>query len=121
MADVELLPLPEMGHFEQRYAGIPYQVRTAYTADQMHAYARANMEPLLAEVAGLRQALTDALDDIAAVERLAADSNARAERLAEALRDARRALAFAAQHLPECNEPYERANAALQDQEDRNG
>lgn len=48
------------------------------------------------------------------------DEHHRAERLAEALRDARRALAFAAQHLPECNEPYERANAALA-QEDRNG
>lgn len=59
MADVELLPLPEMGHVEQelRYAGIPYQVRTAYTADQMRAYARANMEPLLAEVAELRRLL----------------------------------------------------------------
>lgn len=62
----------------------------------------------------------DARTGIEVLENRHRQALARAERLAEALRDARRALAFAAQHLPECKDPYERANAALA-QEDRNG
>lgn len=93
---------------------------------------KARAEQLAAEVESLRRLVQER--DTMLGKRLCAGTNAdgkprclvlaeehaRAKRLAEALRDARRALAFAAQHLPECNEPYERANAALA-QENRNG
>ena len=106
MADVELLPLPS-------------EVRLA-----IRAYARAcveaNLAPLQAENERLRAEVAEWKRVAAAQAELHGEAESRAERLAEALRDARRALAFAAQYLPECNEPYERANDALA-QEDRNG
>lgn len=54
MADVELLPLPEpVVVAEELEFGAIY----AYESRHMEAYARANMEPLLAEVAELRRLL----------------------------------------------------------------
>lgn len=44
MADVELLPLPPPGMLHTN------EPRQWFTANQMHAYARANMERLRAEV-----------------------------------------------------------------------
>ena len=75
MADVELLPLPE--HFAHQSERVQEHVRD---------YARANMEPLLAEVERLKR---HAERQHAAYWR----ANRRAERLAEALRVAAGELA----------------------------
>lgn len=64
-AETDLLPLPEMGHFEQRYAGIPYQVRTAYTADQIEPSPEC--PGVVAERAAARaEALRDCADELEA-------------------------------------------------------
>lgn len=106
VADVELLPCGECGMPCRPDEYHPFAACLMFKACHNSETVRANLEALRAEVELWRHK--------------AATHKYRRERLAEALRDARRALAFAAQHLPECNEPYERANAALA-QEDRNG
>jgi len=138
MANVKLLPLPE--HFAHQSERVQQHVRDYACANVAHATAAkdAEIEALRAEVEE-SDAVVDKLARVLAETAIVIkgpepdmtkwsyhdipDSvraiQARAERLAEELRAARRALAFAAQHLPECNEPYERANAALA-QEDRN-
>ena len=84
MAEIKLLPLPEWGGAQI----IPDNL--------IRDYARANMEPLIAEIEALRAELAEARDgwhmangtaDLAMKHRDAAE--ARAEGLAEALREAK--------------------------------
>jgi hypothetical protein len=76
-AATELLPLPESDGLNDIYG----ECHHYYYADTLQAYARANMEPLLAEVERLKR---HAERQHAAYWR----ANRRAERLAEALREA---------------------------------
>jgi len=112
VADVELLPLPEWTKRDDLGGLVPSEVRA-----EMQAYARANVAHANAAQAAEIEALRA---EVELWRHKAAVHQYRRKRLAEALRDARRALAFASQHLPECNDPYERANRALA-QEDSNG
>lgn len=77
-ADVKLLPLPEPGEAMSKWA---------YHETDMEAYARANMAELLAENERLREEVEAAKGRAAANLQRAADAEARAERLAEALRE----------------------------------
>ena len=82
--DIELLPLPDKVEVDKH---LPTGVRIyAYDADTLRTYARANMEPLIAEIAALR-----AEREVICAESLKyADKSGRLEakvdRLAEALR-----------------------------------
>jgi hypothetical protein len=89
-AETDLLPLPEAGML---HVGEP---REWFTADQMHAYARANVAPLQAEIETLLAEL-DLRDSIIAThaadtreyQKRISQAEARADRLAEALREAK--------------------------------
>lgn len=95
MADVELLPPPEKSEIDRH---LPTGVRVyGYTSEDMHAYARANVAhataPLQAEVEALR-AEVDLRDSVIAThaadtreyQKRISQAEARAERMAEALR-----------------------------------
>lgn len=79
-ADIELLPLPEA---RACTAGTR---RDCWVADEMEVYTRANMEPLLAEIAALRAERDRAMGACELISGHLATAEARAERLAEALR-----------------------------------
>ena len=103
----ELLPLPERVEVDKH---LPTGVRIyAYDANTLKNYARANMEPLRAEVKALKHDL-DAYITIANTE------TTRAERLAEALRNIRRAALDGCSAMDCARDAYDAL--AL---EDRNG
>lgn len=108
MADVELLPLPEWTKRDDLGGFVPSQVRAG-----MRDYARANLATLQAENARLRAEVTALQREVGqlhmrekraeayAVEKVSEtlkavmarrDAESRAERLAEALRDAEKSL-----------------------------
>jgi len=107
MADVELLPLPEPLLVRGDIGGL-------YTGRECQHYARANMEPLRADHAALRA-------EYYRVVHALQDEQARAERLAEALRKARPFVAYAYdQGIVGAEDAGRELDAAIA-QEDRNG
>lgn len=85
MADVELLPLPEpVVVADELEFGAIY----AYESRHMEAYARANLAPLQAENERLRADHAALRAEYYRVVHALQDEQARAERLAEALREA---------------------------------
>lgn len=121
MADVKLLPLPERSEIDRH---IPTGIRVyGYTADDMHAYARANLAPLQAENERLRAEVERLMGCLATAnanheqfERQWYLERDRAERLAEALRNIRRAALDGCSAMDCARDAYDAL--AL---EDRNG
>jgi hypothetical protein len=121
-AETDLLPLPEPGML---HVGEP---REWFTADQMHAYARANVAhaiaPLQAEIETLLAEL-DIRDSIIAThaadtreyQKRISQAEARAEQLAEALRHQRWCRTCAEDGWESCEEGRKN-DALLRDQDE---
>ncbi len=82
MSEVKLLPLPNSGSgfYEDNVW------HDTFSKSQMVSYARANVEPLIAENERLRAEVISAKNTSAYQWQAAQEANKRAERLAEALR-----------------------------------